>query len=52
MARIAGIDLPKGKRIEINDLERIKSGEQVKLKKQSNYKENFEKFSNEKLGGK
>lgn len=39
----------KGNRIDINDPDRIKSGEQKKLTKKSNYKENFEKFSNKKL---
>lgn len=39
----------KGVKIEINDPERIKSGEQVKLTKESNYNENQKKFGNVKL---
>jgi hypothetical protein len=33
----------KGNRIEINDAERIKTGEQIKLTKKENYKDNYEK---------
>ena len=39
----------KGKRIEINDPERIKSGEQRQLSKESNYETNFKKFGSTKL---
>lgn len=35
----------KGKRIEINDPDRIKSGEQRKLEKSSSYEDNIKKFS-------
>lgn len=41
----------KGKRVVINDPVRLKSGEQVKLTKESNYESNLKKFAKIKMEG-